>query len=102
MEIYAAHKIKFHSEQATCEILHSSQDLRVLLVGLEPGQSIPPSASSSSVMIQVLSGECHLLSGCGWSRAESGTLRFYPPGEPHGVEAREQRAALLLVLAPRP
>lgn len=102
MELKLEYHVRFSEEHAVTEILHSCQDMRVILIHLLPGQSVPASISSSSVMLQVLAGRCELLNGCDWVPAEAGTIRFYPPYESNGVRAMTDRASILAILAPRP
>ncbi len=102
MQVKLCDHIRFSDDSVTSEILHSSQDMRVILINLGPGQSLPPQTSSSSVSIQVIQGRAELLSGCDWVETEPGTLRFYPPGEPHGVRAGDEPVSVLATLAPRP
>jgi quercetin dioxygenase-like cupin family protein len=102
MELNLQQHIRFHEDYPVSEILHSCQDMRVILINLLPGQVLPAHASSSTVSLQVVAGRGELLSGCDWAPAQAGTLRFYPPGEPHGIKAGEERLTVLAILAPRP
>ncbi|MBP2017051.1 quercetin dioxygenase-like cupin family protein [Symbiobacterium terraclitae] len=88
--------------QVSTEIIHSCQDMRVVLVRLSPGSGLPASSSSSSVSLQVLKGRCEMLSGCEWAPSEAGTIWFYPPGEPYAARATDEPATLLVTFAPRP
>jgi len=102
MELRLDQHVRFSDDHIVSEILHSCQDMRVILINLRPGQSLPPHTSSSSVNLHVLAGECELLNGCNWQPASPGTMRFYPPNEPHGVRAGTEPASVLATLAPRP
>lgn len=102
MEVQFNQHIRFDAERIVTEIIHSCQDMRVLLLNLSPGQSLPAQTSSSSVSLLLLSGHGELLSGCDWVSAGPGTIRFYPPQEPHGVRAVSEPITVLATLAPRP
>lgn len=102
MELKLAHHIRFSDEHLVSEVLHNCQDIRVIILNLSPGQAMAPSISSSSVLLQVLSGRCDLLNGTEWVPAEAGTIRFYPPHESNGVRAMSERASVLAILAPLP
>ncbi|HEY3364515.1 MAG TPA: hypothetical protein VGK74_05640 [Symbiobacteriaceae bacterium] len=102
MEVQIPQHMRFSDEHLVREILHSCQDIRVILINLKPGQELPPQTSSSSVCLQVVSGLGELLAGCDWTPAGAGTLRFYPPGEPHGIRAAAEPVSVLATLAPRP
>ncbi len=102
MELKLQDHIRFSDEGVVSEIIHSCQDIRVIILNLSPGQSMPPSICSSSVMLQVLSGRCELLNGMDWLPAEAGTIRFYPPHETNGVRAMTERASVLVIMAPMP
>ncbi|MFZ5814858.1 MAG: cupin domain-containing protein [Bacillota bacterium] len=102
MEVQLERHIRYNPERIVTEIVHSCQDLRVMVINLSPGQVLPPHTSSSSVSLQVLAGRAELVSGCDWVPAGPGTIRFYPPQEPHGVRALEEPVTVLATLAPRP
>ena len=84
------------------EMIHSCQDMRVMLLQLCPGGEVPAATSSSSVSLQVVSGRCELVAGCEWVKAGAGTIWFYPPGEPFGVRATDEPATVLATYVPRP
>jgi quercetin dioxygenase-like cupin family protein len=102
MEVKLLQHVRFSDQYPVTEILHSCQDMRVILINLSPGQVVEPHTSSSSVCLQVVSGAADLLCGCDWVPAEIGTMRFYPPGEAHGVRAAAEPVSVLAILAPRP
>lgn len=102
MEVNLQQHIRFADDLPVSEILHSCQDMRVILINLRPGQAMPPQTSSSSVALHVVAGRAELLSGCDWIAAEPGTVRFYPPGESHGAKAGNEPVSVLAILAPRP
>ncbi|MGE5674270.1 MAG: cupin domain-containing protein [Mycobacterium leprae] len=102
MEVELQRHNRFSDEHPVSEIVHSCQDMRVILINLLPGQVLPPHTSSSSVSLQIVAGRGELLNGCDWVEAETGTLRFYPSGEPHGIRATTEPLSVLATLAPRP
>ncbi len=102
MEIKLQQHLRFSPEQPVSEILHSCQDMRVIQFNLLPGQEIPSCTSSSSVCLQVVSGQGLLRCEDEWVPAETGTIRFYPPGETHGLRATAGPVSVLAILAPRP
>lgn len=102
MEVKLEHHRRFETEHPVSVILHSCQDMRVILINLMPGQSLPAQTNSSSVNFHVIEGEAELLCGCDWVPAPRGTMRFYPPGESHGVRATTQQTTVLVTMAPRP
>ncbi|MFZ5823562.1 MAG: hypothetical protein ACOY94_04405 [Bacillota bacterium] len=102
MEVRLERHTRYDPEQIVTEIVHSCQDMRVIVINLSPGQMLPAQTSSSSVSLQVVTGQGELLSGCDWVPSGPGTIRFYPPHEPHGVRATDQPVTVLATLAPRP
>ncbi len=102
MEVRLTERIRQSPERMTTEVLHSCQDMRVLLIHLAPGESLPPQASSSSVSIQIVEGRGEILSGEEWVPVAAGVIRFFPPQEPHGVRAVEEPVTVMATLAPRP
>ena len=102
MEVRLERHIRYDTDRMVTEIVHSCQDMRVIVISLSPGQSLPAHTSSSSVSLHVVAGSGELLTGCDWVPAGTGTIRFYPPQEPHGVRAVDQPVTVLATLAPRP
>lgn len=102
MEVKLDHHRRFESDHPASVILHSCQDMRVILVNLMPGQSLPIQTNSSSVYFHVIEGMGDLLCGCDWVPAARGTMRFYPPGESHAVRATAEPTTVLITMAPRP
>ncbi|MDF2630541.1 MAG: hypothetical protein K0R39_4372 [Symbiobacteriaceae bacterium] len=101
MEVKLAQHMRFSDDNVVSEVLHSCQDMRVVLFSLQPGQEMAPHTSSSSVCLQVLKGNGLMLVGHEWAPVETGSIRFYPPGEAHGVRATDGPLAVLATLAPR-
>lgn len=102
VEVQLERHIRYDANKMVTEIVHSCQDMRVIVINLSPGQVLPPHSSSSSVSLQVIAGRGELLSGCDWVPAGAGTLRFYPPQEPHGARAVDEPVTVMATLAPRP
>ncbi|HYF91703.1 MAG TPA: cupin domain-containing protein [Symbiobacteriaceae bacterium] len=102
MEVILDQHMRFAGDHVVSEILHSCQDMRVILLSLQPGQEVAPHTSSSSVCLHVVHGSGELLVGCEWAPAGTGMLRFYPPGEAHGIRATTEPIVVLATLAPRP
>ncbi|HYG57197.1 MAG TPA: hypothetical protein VD902_03915 [Symbiobacteriaceae bacterium] len=102
MEVKLRQHMRFEGSHMVSEVLHSCQDMRVILMNLMPGQVLEPHTSSSSVTLHLISGRGEFLCGSEWVPAESATVRFYPPGEIHGVRAVDEPISVLATLAPRP
>lgn len=102
MQVQLIRSPKPTADGVSVEMIHSCQDMWVLLIQLSPGGEVPLATSSSSVSLQVVSGRCELVAGCEWVAAAAGTIWFYPPGEPFGVRAAGEPATVLATYAPRP
>lgn len=102
MEVKLEQHMRFAGDCVVSEVLHSCQDMRVILLSLQPGQMVSPHTSSSSVCLHVLRGSGELLVGHEWVESGPGMIRFYPPGETHGIRATTEPVAVLATLAPRP
>lgn len=102
MELKLPQHMRFSEEQPVTEVVHSCQDMRVVVVNLLPGQELRPQSSSSSVSLQLIQGQGQLLCSSDWVTTGAGTIRFYPPAEPHGVRAVDEPVSVLMTIAPRP
>jgi quercetin dioxygenase-like cupin family protein len=101
VEVKLAQHMRFSDERIVSEVLHSCQDMRVILMNLQPGQEVAPHTSSSSVCLHVVKGKGQVLVGHEWAPAETGSIRFYPPGETHAVRATDEPLTVLATAAPR-
>jgi quercetin dioxygenase-like cupin family protein len=82
-------------------VLHSDDEARAVLIGLEPGQSLGDHQVKEHAFLVVVDGSIRV----GWSGgtfdAGAGTLLRFEPDERHAVST-DSGARLLLLLAPWP
>lgn len=95
--------VRFGPDRALNQLITDSDDARVVLFGLEPGQSIPAHSSSSTVLMQVVDGKGRFLVGEEERSVGPGDLAICPPNCLHAMFAgREGRMVVVAVMAPRP
>ncbi len=87
-------------------VIHDSDDARLVVFRIAPGQSVPAHRSPATVLLSVLEGTA-LLSGerDGATHEESfaaGTAALYAPNELHGMRATNDTVLLLATITPRP
>ncbi|MGK2962219.1 MAG: cupin domain-containing protein [Gemmatimonadaceae bacterium] len=87
-------------------VLHDTDDLRLVVFRIAPGQSVPPHRSVSSVMLTVLGGE-GILSGeengqIVERRFTAGEAATYAPDELHAMRSDSTELLLLATITPRP
>ena len=82
-------------------VLHSDDDRRAVLIGLDPGQELGDHQVKESAFLLVVEGEARIESGAEAVDARPGTLVAFEPHERHSV-ASAGGARLLLLLAPWP
>lgn len=83
-------------------LAHDSDDARVVLFRIEPGQSVATHTSPSSVLLHVLSGSGIVTGAEGDREVRAGALVTYAPREPHGMRATTEQLLIAAVIAPRP
>ena len=91
-----------HPDRPAMQILHDSDDVRLLVFRIAPGQAVPVHRSASSVVLQVLSGSGLVQHADGELPVSAGAVLVYAPGEPHGMRATVEELTLLATIAPRP
>ena len=84
------------------EIIHESDDARLVVFRLEPGQKLTEHTSPSTVVLTVLQGTGIIDSAAGERSMSAGELVVFEPRELHGLHATEERFVVLATLAPRP
>ena len=82
-------------------VLHSDNNMRAVLIGLEPGQELGDHQVKENVMLLVVEGSAEIESGGERISASAGTVVRFDPSERHSVSS-PGGARFLLVLAPWP
>ena len=82
-------------------VLHSDDEARAVLIGLEPGQELGDHQVKESAFIAVLDGSVRVETGDETVDAGRGTLFAFEPNERRSVLAPDG-ARILLLLAPWP
>ncbi len=83
-------------------ILHDSDDARLVVFRLAPGQAVKPHRSGSTVTLAVLEGTGLLSGGDGERPCAAGDVVVYEPQELHGMRATDAELLLLATITPRP
>ena len=82
-------------------MLHSENEARVVLIGLEAGQELGEHEVKENAFLVVVDGVVQVAAGGQTVDAAPGTLVRFDPEERHAVSTRDG-ARLLLLLAPWP
>jgi quercetin dioxygenase-like cupin family protein len=82
-------------------VLHSSEEGRAVLIGLNPGQELGDHQVKEHAFIVVADGSVRIEAGDETLEAGAGTLVKFEPDERH-VVASDTGAKILLLLAPWP
>jgi quercetin dioxygenase-like cupin family protein len=92
----------FNPRKPAMALVHDTDDARLIVFRIAPGQAVERHVSPSTVVMHVLSGT-GVVSGGDEERsvAPDMTLTFVP-GEPHGMRADDQELVILATITPRP
>ena len=82
-------------------VLHSDDEGRAVLIGLDPGQELGDHQVKEYAYLQVIEGEVAISAGDEALSAPAGTLVRFEPDERHAISTAEG-ARILLFLAPWP
>jgi quercetin dioxygenase-like cupin family protein len=82
-------------------VLHSDEEARVVLIGLQPGQKLGDHQVKENALLVVVDGRARVAAGGEAVDAEAGTLLAFEPDERHSISS-DEGAKLLLILAPWP
>ena len=107
MKIYdtpslAAAAVTLHAGRPATTLVHDSNDARVVLFRLDPGQSVPVHTSASTVLLMIISGTGTVIGVEGERRVKAGDMVAYGENEPHGMNALDAQLVIAAVIAPRP
>jgi quercetin dioxygenase-like cupin family protein len=82
-------------------VLHSDDEGRAVLIGLDPGQELGDHQVKEYAFLHVVDGEVQITAGDETLAASAGTLIRFEPDERHAVSS-PGGARMLLFLAPWP
>jgi quercetin dioxygenase-like cupin family protein len=82
-------------------VLHSTDEARAVLIGLEPGQELGDHQVKEHAWVSVLEGTVRIEAGDQSVEGRPGTLVRFEPDERHSVST-DRGARILLLLAPWP
>jgi len=82
-------------------VLHSTEEARSVLIGLEPGQELGDHQVHENAYLVVVDGRVQVTSGADMIEAQPGTFVRFEKKERHRVSS-EGGARILLLLAPWP
>jgi len=95
-----------NADRPATAIVHDSEDARLVVFRLAPGQHVPPHSSTSTVCLRVLAGSGQLTGGDDayplTRDVNSGDMVIYQPKELHGMRAFDDELLLLATITPRP
>lgn len=91
-----------HPERPATVLVHDSNDARVVLFRIEPGQEVPVHTNRSTVLLTVIAGSGSVVGGGEERVVKTGDIIAYDEGEPHGMRAGAERLVIAAVIAPRP
>lgn len=90
----------FDGEEIARRILMEDPVMRVVLVSLRAGQSLPEHAANGLVTVYAVGGHVLFYEGAECCDMVSGTLIRLAPGLPHRVEAKEDSRLLVTMIKP--
>lgn len=95
-----------NADRPATAILHDSEDARLVVFRLAPGQHVAPHSSTSTVALLVLGGSGQLSGGDDayplTRDVKAGDMVIYLPKELHGMRALDEELLLLATITPRP
>jgi len=93
---------KFDVKSYNLNLLHDSPSWRVITFNFKEGQELPRHSHDvdSEVMILILEGEGYFISGEEEIPAKAGSMLIAKVSEPHGLRAKTDLRALVVIAPP--
>lgn len=89
-------------DRPSTRVLHDEPNVRVIAFHLQPGQTVPPHHSTSTVLVRVVSGRGRFMGDEAEVVLEPGGAAVYRPGETHSITALDGPLVFHAVITPRP
>lgn len=83
-------------------VIHDTDDIRLVVFRIAPGQQVAPHTSHSTVTLSVLEGRGTISDGEGERECMKGDVVVYERNELHGMRADNDEFLILAAIAPRP
>lgn len=94
--------VSARADRPATAMIHDSADARLIVFRIAPGQQVAPHTSTSTVILQVVSGAGIVSGAEGDCPVRAGDVVTYAPNERHGMRAASETFVVLAVIAPRP
>ncbi len=98
----AAAAVSAGHDRPAVALAHDTDDGRLVVFRIAPGQRVPPHTSTSSVFMTVVSGTGFVLGGDGERAVRAGDLLALAPREQHGMRAADDELVIAALITPRP
>lgn len=98
----AAEAVTANPSRPATAVLHDTDDARLVVFRLSPGQMVPPHRSVSTVTISVISGRGFIVGENDERAVAQGEMAIFAPNELHGMRATDDELVLLATITPRP
>ncbi len=92
----------FNPAKPAMALIHDSDDARVVVFRIAPGQAVARHVTRSTVVMQVLSGAGTVSGADAECAVTPGMMLTFVPGEAHGMRADTEELVILATIAPRP
>lgn len=89
-------------DRPAVSILHDSEEARLVVFRLAPGQRVAEHTSTSSVFLTVVSGTGYVSGSGGEQPVGPGEIVAFESKEPHGMRADREELVLAAFITPRP
>jgi quercetin dioxygenase-like cupin family protein len=94
--------VQARPDRPATALLADMPDARLVVFRIAPGQEVAPHTSTSTVLLQVVSGSGFVSGESEERRVRAGDLVVYEPSEVHGMRAVDEELVLAATITPRP
>jgi quercetin dioxygenase-like cupin family protein len=98
----AAAAVAARAGRPATSLVHDSDDARVVVFRIDPGEEVAVHVSPSTVILMILEGRGMVSGADGGREVKPGDIVTYDQREPHGMRAHAERLVIAAVIAPRP
>lgn len=93
--------VEFLPDRPRTQLVHDSDNMRLVLFCIKAGQEVPHHSSSSEVVVCTLKGEGKFYIGEQEMALCAGCLAVCPPNQSHAIKA-DKDLVVLAMISPRP